>query len=211
MRKIFVSVLGVLAMVMGMAAFAVAPAQAATLPPDANGYKFWSPYVCVDGSAINGDYYRVAYIAQQWNIRSGYNLHLDYEDDCVAAGYPPSRSMVIGSYTNNTDGYCLTFTNQQTEGYGGFARWTNRPGAYVNFGGPGTPCIQNQTYRDHIVSEAIGYLIGLKMLNSTGYNSRVMNGTTWSWQNVPLPDVNSGSTVANIYTNVYCQPVGTAC
>lgn len=186
--------------------------QSATvaIPADASGYKFWSPDICVDGSAINGSYYRVAYLAQQWNIKSGNNVHLNYEDDCAAAGYPPSRRMVVGTFSSDTIGNCLTQTNYQTEGYHGFARWTNGPGVYINIGSGGA-CVQNQNYRDHIVSAAIGWLLGLKPLNSAGYNSRVMNNTTWSFNNVPLPDLNSGSTLANIYTNVYCQPSGTTC
>lgn len=198
--------------------FGVAPAQAAgqtsqsatvAIPPDANGYKFWSPSICVDGSGINGAYYRVAYIAQQWNIRAQGALSLDYSDDCVADGYPPSRRMVIGSYSNASDASCVTTTNVETEGYHGFMRWTNGPGSYINFAKPS--CISSQTRRDHVVSEAIGILLGLRGLNSTGYNSRVMNGTNWSWDNVPLPDVNSGDTVFNIYSNVYCLPEGTTC
>ena len=208
MRKFFMTVIAAVAMLLGGLA-AAAPASAVAIPSDLNGHKFWSSYICVDGSAINGDYYRVAYIAQQWNIRSGYNLHLDYEDDCAVAGYPPSRRMVVGTYNNVNDANCLVVTNAQTEGYGGFARWTNGPGIYINTAF--STCVGGQGARDKIVSQSIGYLLGLKILNSEAYNSRVMNNTEWSRTYVTLPDTNSGSRLANLYTNVYCQPEGTVC
>ena len=217
MRKFFIAMVMAIAILFAGVATSVAPAQATSAavtqataqPADINGYKFWSPSICVDGSAINGSYYRVAYIAQQWNIRAQGALALDYENDCAAAGYPPSRRMVIGTYTNATDGKCLTITNAGTAGYNGFARWTDGPGAYINL--YGSNCVYNQTFRDHVVSNAIGYLLGLQVLNSSGYNSRVMNSTAWSWSNVPLPDINSGDTLFNIYSNVYCLPAGSTC
>jgi hypothetical protein len=213
-RKFVSAVVAFVAMVAGLLAVAT-PAQAVEQPADINGYKFWTPSVCVEpGSGIPDDisqqtYYRLAYIAQQWNLRSNGVLKLDYSTDCAADGYTPSRRMVIGTYSGATDGGCLAATNQQTEGLNGFARWTNSPGMYINRNYQN--CVYNQTYRDHMVSESIGYLLGLKVLNSTGYNSRVMNNTAWSLSNVPLPDVYSGQRVAEIYSGMYCQPAGTVC
>lgn len=208
MNKRFASlVLAVLA-ILGFGLVAATPASAAPLPPDANGYKFWSPSICVDGSAINGAYYRVGYIAQQWNLKTS-TLSLDYADDCAAAGYPPSRRMVIGTYNNPNDNACLLQTNTQATYLNGMWRWTNGPGSYINIGQ--SACVSSQTRRDHYVSMAIGQLLGLQVLNSSGYNSRVMNSTQWSVDNVPLPDQNSANTLDAIYSYAYCQPFGTTC
>lgn len=207
MKRRVLSVCIALMAVLGIAFGSAGAASATPIPPDANGYKFWSPSVCVDGSAINGTYYRVGYLAQQWNLRAPI-LALDYEDDCAAAGYPPSRRMVIGTF-NNPASDCLALTNGQVDTVNGYHRWTNGPGMYINIGV--ASCVSSQTRRDHIVSQAIGYLLGLQVLGSSGYNSRVMNNTTYSWDNVGLPDQNSGNTVEAIYGYAYCQPFGTVC
>jgi hypothetical protein len=213
MRKIFMAVVAAVAILMS-GLVGTQTASAAELPPDASGYKFWSPNICVEaGNGIPDNpadqtYYRVAYIAQQWNLRTTI-LSLDYSADCAADGYPPSRRMVIGTYSNPTDTEsCMRAANVETEGLNGFARWTNGPAIYIR---REASCASAQVYRDHAVSQAIGYLLGLKILNSSGYNSRVMNNTTWSWQNVPLPDQNSGNTLSAIYAYAYCQPFGTVC
>lgn len=184
-----------------------ATAVTAVLPPDVGGWKFWSYSVCVDGSAINGAYYRVAQLAQQWNLRAPI-MQLDYSDDCAADGYPPSRRMVVGSYNNPSDATCWRNTNNQTSTVNGMKRWTNGPAIYINFGQPS--CIQGQARRDHVVSAVIGWVLGLNFLNSTGYNSRVMNMTAFSWDNVGTPDTHSGDTLNDIYGYAYCDP-GTLC
>jgi hypothetical protein len=61
-----------------------------------------------------------------------------------------------------------------------------------------------------MVSGSIGYLLGLGWLQSDNYNSRVMNGTEWSRENVGTPDVYSGAMLTDIYNGVYCDS-GTAC
>lgn len=218
MRKILVSVLGVLAILVGVVAV-TQPAQAAStetasaqvvIPPDVQNplKKFWTPNVCIDGSAINGAYYRVGYLAQQWNLRAPL-MGLDYSDDCAADGYSPSERMVVGTFNNPADNHCWLLTNQQTAYLNGAYRWTNGPGIYINIGIPS--CVSSQTRRDHAVSFAIGFVLGLNQLNSTGYNSRVMNQTAFSWDNVPLPDQNSGNTLGAIYAYAYCDPFGTTC
>lgn len=220
LKKILALVAGVMAL---FAVLASAPAQAApetsisaqyALPPDAAGWKFWTPSVCVDaGSGIPDDiasqtYYRVAYLAQQWNLRTSL-LQLDYEADCAAAGYPPSRIMVIGTFKNTTLGACYQQTNRSYTDYtNGMYRWTNSPGMYINLI-PG--CVDNQTMRDHMVSAAIGEILGAKLLNSSGYDSRVMNMTAWSRNNVALPDQNTANLLDAIYAYTYCQPFGTTC
>ena len=197
--------------------YVTAPAQAAPaavqtastlpLPPDANGEMFWNYQICVEpGSGIPDSIsqqtnYRLAYIAQQWNIRAQGALALDYSTDCAADGYPPSRRMVVGLFSNSSISACNYLKNGQTDYYEGMYRWTNGPGVYINTAF--SQCVGSQTHRDHIVSASIGYLLGLQNLSSSGYNSRVMNNTAWSWDNVPLPDTNSGATLVNIYSCLY--------
>lgn len=188
---------------------AATPAQAYIYDPAINGRKFASTAVCVDGSAINGQYWRVAYIAQQWNLKAGTDvLKLDYEDDCAAAGYPPSRRMVIGTFSNVSEQGCIYLVNQQTSKYNGFDRWTNGPGAYINLAH--IDCNNGQNSRDHWVSLAIGWHLGLLAHDSAGWNSRVMNQTDWSIYNVPLPTAAEGQKVREIYLGVFCDQ-GTVC
>lgn len=202
MKRLMVAVVAVVAILGGFAT----PAQAALPHPvDINGARFWSGKVCVDGSAINGPYWRVSYIAQQWNLRVGDTniLALDYEDDCVAAGYPPSRRMVIGTFNNSDIRMCNLATNYSTDYYNGMNRWTNGPGMYINLGVSG--CFSTQNRRDHFVSSAIGHLLGLRSFESEQSHllSRVMNDTTYSLDAVPLPDATSGQRVREIYTGMY--------
>ena len=212
MKRFLMAVVAIAALLTG-AVVSAAPASAAPTvavvsttaeyephPATINGYRFWSPSICIDGSAINGPYYRVAYIAQQWNLKTS-GLALDYSDDCVADGYPPSRRMVIGMFSSNDpDQGCTLGTNLGVDFYNGMYRWTDGPGVYLK----NDPlCNGSQTRRDHLVSAAIGSTLGLKILNSSGYNSRVVNMTLWSWDNVPLPDVNSGVLLADINAGVY--------
>jgi hypothetical protein len=215
MRKSLSAVIALLMLGLGALVVSV-PAQASSsttsgattlpLPPDANGEMFWSPYICVEPGAGIPDaisdqtYYRLAYLAQQWNLRANGAIALDYSTDCAADGYPPSRRMVIGLYSS-TASVCNYLKNGQTDYYEGMYRWTNGPAVYINTANAG--CVSSQTRRDHIVSASIGYLLGLQNLNSSGYNSRVMNFTTWSWDNVPLPDSNSGLTLIYIYSCKY--------
>jgi hypothetical protein len=190
------------AMVLG---FGTAPAQAAEPHPlDINGVRFWSGKICVDGSAINGRNWRVGYIAQQWNLRVADTnvLALDYADDCVAAGYPPSRRMVIGTFSNPNYGECLLPTNKATDEHNGMSRWTKGPGMYINVGISG--CFSTQNRRDHNVSSAIGWLLGLTEINSPDSKlDRVMNQTTQTLDNIPLPDPVSGQRVKEIYQGKY--------
>lgn len=181
---------------------AAVPASAAeSLPSTANGYRFWTgTTLCVDGSAINGSYYQVAYLAQQWNLATSY-IALDYSDDCVADGYPPSRRMVVGTYYNATNKACLYLTNGYVDTVGQFNRWTSGPGVYINTAY--TDCVGSQARRDHFVTQAIGYLLGADNFLSAGYNSRVMNNTDWSITNVTRPDQYTSALLTNIYAGLY--------
>ncbi|MFC0626720.1 hypothetical protein [Kribbella deserti] len=201
MKRVLIAMTAVLAGILGSIA---APAQAfAAHPPDINGYRFWSGNLCIDGSGIDGPYYRVKYIAQLWNLRVGDTsvLGLNYRDDCAAAGYPPSRRMVIGQYKDSNSAECDLLLNPETAEYDEMLRWTNGPAIYINVAN--LTCIGSQARRDHEVSSAIGYLLGLQELNSDAYDNRVMSGTWWSMNNVPFPDSISGQRVHQIYSDVY--------
>lgn len=201
--KRVISALAAFVAALGILAGGSIPAQAIEPhPPTINGARFWTGSLCVDGSAINGPYYRVGYQAQQWNLRVGNSsvLALSYQDDCAAAGYPASRRMVVGTFSN-PDKPCLLLTNAAYSTYNGMDRWTAGPGMYLNtyF----ASCVGSQNRRDHYVSAAIGYMLGLEHLNSSGYNSRVMNHTDWSRDNVTVADQASGDLVWSIYTGAY--------
>jgi len=116
--------------------------------------------------------------------------------------------MVVGLFSNATYNDCILSTNTQADYLNGMYRWTNGPGQYVN---NRTGCTDNQDKRNKLLSVAIGERLGLKDLNSSGYDSRVMNFTAWSWANATTPDQNSGNTVEAIYGYTYCQPFGTVC
>jgi hypothetical protein len=176
-----------------------------SFPTEVNGCKFYTKAVCVDGSAINGTYYRVAAIAQQWNIQG--NVELTYQDDCVAAGYTPSRRMVVNTSHGGSAGSCLTWTNTQASVSQGMARWTNGPGAYVNVDNPS--CVSGQTRRDHAVSMAIGWLLGASTLNSSGWASRVMYSGNFSL--IGTPTAADGGNVYQIYVGSYCTPKFSGC
>lgn len=169
------------------------------LPNDVSGCKFYTgKTLCVDGSGINGAYYRVAVIAQAWNnaVGSPNTLALDYSDDCAADGYPPSRRMVIdGYYGDPNDGICTIYTNTgRTVGTSSFDWWTQGPGAYIDFN---STCVQGQAARDKAVSMAIGRHLGLALLSSSGFASRVMYTGSYA---VTMPDANSGATLYKIYS-----------
>jgi len=214
MKKRLAAILVALGLLIGAAVVSAVPSQASdsvaskatAMPAEANGFKFWTGSICIDGSGINSDRYLVAYLAQQWNLRVNNPdyLSLQYEDDCAAAGYPPSRRMVVGAYNNPNDPYCTTPVNQQYADYGGFHRWTNGPGVYLNIGQ--LNCVSSQNRRSHLVSMAIGNVLGLKLLNSAGYNSRVMNQTAYSYDNIYLPDQNSALVLSGIYGGLWCNP-----
>lgn len=178
-----------------------------TFPTDVNGCRFWSASntlspigVCVDGSGINGDYYRVAYIAQRWNTAVDLSVFaLNYEDDCVAANYPPSRRFVVGTFNNPAEPNCLKLTNLGGTVYNGMYRWSDGPGVYINIAHSG--CVGSQTYRDHEVSTAIGYIMGLSTLASSGWASRVM--CSCSRGTVAFPDAASAQKLREVYSGYY--------
>lgn len=209
MRKIFVAVMAAVASLAAVIATAT-PANAYIDDPMISGYKFYTGQgLCVEAPNVNGSYYRVAYIAQTYNNLIGTDVvAMNYRDNCATAGYPPSRSMGIGLFTNPDYPYCFYHTNQQTATYNGFQRWTNRPWTYINTAF--SNCVSGQNRRDHSVSWAIGRHLGLVGLGSAGWNSHVMNQTQWSIDNVPLPIAQEGQKLREVYLGVFCDS-GTVC
>lgn len=171
--------------------------QNSNLPTEVNGCKFWTgTTICVDGSGINGAYYDVDGIAQKWNIAVGTPtaFALDYSNDCVADLYTPSLRMVIDGYHGGTSGACMLITNAARVTYQNFQRWTNGPGAYINL--DRSDCVGSQFRRNHSVSAAIGYLIGLEVLSSSGWSGRVMYNDSDAQQ---YPTNGDATTVREIY------------
>ena len=214
MKRLLTAIIAAAALLTGAVVSTAPPATAATtsvqnytdecnyipaLPNDVSGCKFYTGTIlCVDGSRINGAYYRVAVIAQAWNnaVGSSNTLALDYSDDCAAEGYPPSRRMVIdGYYGDPNDGLCTIYTNTgRTVGTSSFDWWTQGPGAYIDFN---STCVQGQAARDKAVSMAIGRILGLALVPTSGFSSRVMNINSTS---VTMPDSASGATLYKIYS-----------
>ena len=147
----------------------------------------------------------MAYLAQQWNVKG--NVALSYHDDCAAAGFPPSRRMVIGISHGGATGSCKTRTNDGTALYQGMLRWTDGPGIYINVDNPA--CVSGQTRRDHAVSSSIGSLLGLSSLYSSGWASHVMYVPDYSL--VGLPTDNEGGLDYQIYVGSYCTPKFSGC
>lgn len=200
MKKVLIALAGVLAL------FTATALPAAAIPADISGVKFWSASrtlspvgVCVDGSAIDGPYYKVAQIAQAWNVAvNSPNFALNYEADCAAAGYPPSRRFVIGIFTNTGLDNCLYRTNDHVDSYNGLYRWTQGPGIYMN---TAADCLSGQIRRDHEVSLAIGYIMGLQVVDGAGWTSRVMCSCTRDL--ITMPDSFSATTLRNLYAGAY--------
>jgi len=194
MRKIIASVVAVLTML--VAGLVVAqPASANENGPDIGDWQFYTGLVCMADGAPE---YNVAEAAQQWNIRTNaadpdINFGISAKNNCVTAGYPPSRRFTIDVIHDSSVTWCIAYGNQERDQYG---RWTNNPYALVN---DKATCPNV----NHYISQAIGLIMGLRTLNSTGYNSRVMNNTSWSIANVSYPGEYDGIALALQYVTPY--------
>lgn len=199
MRRIIIAVLAAL----GVFAGAALPAAAAMEPgPDVSRNKFVNEVICV-GSTLNAASYPVAAIAQQWNtaVNSPYvdpYIALDFSTNCAGDGYNPSHRMTIGTFSNADYNGCLYFTNLGTTPAGGDSYmdyWTQGPGIYINTGISG--CVSTAFRRSHQVAAAIGYGLGLNVMTSSGYASRVM--CTCSLDTLRAPAYYDAYRVSQIY------------
>lgn len=202
MKRLF----AVLVLAFGIITGTAVSSQAYIDDPMINGRKFASTSLCV-GSALNQSTYRVGYVAQTINNATE-ELSLAHSTDCAGAGYPASRRMVVGTFQNPDFPHCTLFTNQQNSQYNGFSRWTNAPGMYLNTAF--STCISTQTRRDHWISQMIIWHLGLTTLDSTGWNSHVMNQTAFSRDNVGILHSSEGVKLDEIYRGVFCDS-GTVC
>lgn len=163
------------------------PAQAYTV----TGYSFWTPSVCV---ANGSNFLPIGVAAQSWNNQTDL-LTLQASNNCVNAGYTPSRRMTITTYSA-TDGKCFKVTNTEHDSLG---RWTNNPIGWININ-PSYSCTTTDTAVAHYTTQVIGYIMGLMWTNSAGLNSRVMNNTAFSVSNVPYATAYDGNDMDNFYS-----------
>lgn len=204
MKRILAALVAVAALLTGaVVTTAPASAQATDYPATISGKKFWTGSVCM---AVGDTTIDAPYIAQLWNNATpGTIMGITASNNCVTAGYTPSTRFTIDTYSAN-DGTCGYLANPDGSKpvsaslYNGIWRYTNNPVVWVNkYGG----CWSNSSRRAHAVSMMIGFVMGLEPLNSSGYNSRVMNQTAWSYDNVPYPETYSGTLLGNLYAGEY--------
>lgn len=182
------------------------PAAAASYP--LTHWRFWTGDICM---AIGDTSLNAGAIASKWNAVSHGVVNIRSANNCVTAGYPPSRRFTIDTINRPYDA-CAFATdingsmlvpgtgnsndnpnNPQLE-----ELYSNNPRAWVN---TNSKCVDDHTnVRIHYVSAAIGVVLGLARTNSSGYNSRVMNMTDYSTHNVPYPDANSGALLNFVYS-----------
>lgn len=184
------------------------PAASSALEPlpDMNRAKYINGVICV-GSTLNPSYYPVAATAQLWNNAVNprpetQTISLDFSTNCAADGYSPSHRMTIGTFSNPDYNGCLYFTNLGRTPAGGDSQldyWTQGPGVYINTGIPG--CVSTAFRRGHQVTAGIGYALGLQLLTSSGWASRVM--CTCSLDTIRSPDNTSAYRVFQIYSGSF--------
>lgn len=185
------------------------PAHAIIEPgPDVSRSAFVNGVICV-GSTLNPAYYPVGAIAQQWNVAVNPTrdpndniINLDFSTDCAADGYTPSHRMVIGTFNNPNFNGCIVTTNNQSvpaDGDSYMNWWTNGPAAYINVGIPG--CVSTAFRRSHQVAAAIGTRLGLNIMTSSGWASRVQ--CTCSIDTLRAPSFYDASKVAQIYQHSF--------
>ena len=176
----------------------VAVTTASAVPANAScGYvnyiKFWTHSICM---AIGDTGIEAPAMAQQWNVQGG--MAIQAANNCVTAGYSPSRRFTIETYDGGNECWKVLGPNGAQpaldSGVGGWWRYTNNPVLWLNRG-----CFASVAARRHYVSAGIGSVIGLASMNSSGMNSRVVNMTTWSILNVPTADPYSGDLAESIY------------
>lgn len=212
MRRILAAVVTV--MVTAVISTAPADARTVALEPlaDMNGAKYINGVICV-GSTLDPAYYPVGATAQLWNNAvnpdpetqppgSTPPIQLDFSTNCANDGYIASHRMTIGTFNNPNYNGCLYFTNLGRTPAGGDSQldyWTQGPGVYINVGISG--CVSTAQRRGHQVTAAIGYALGLQLLTSSGWASRVM--CTCSLDTIRSPDNTSVYRVWQMYTGSF--------
>lgn len=196
MRKIILSLLAALAVLV-----------AGTLPASAaypvHYWRFWSPDICM---TIGDTSLNAGKIAASWNAAAGGYVSLHSANNC-STSYPPSRRFTIDTIHDPgaSPMWCVRITDinggplsafvDGNQGEGSWMLYNNNPRTWIN-----SACLYYPEYVNHLVSAAIGAMLGLSVTNSAGYNSRVMNMTLESIYNVPFPEKYSGGLLRTIYT-----------
>lgn len=181
------------------------PARAATTASLITGDRFWTYQLCM---AVGDTTIELPYLAQQWNIRGG--MAIQASNNCVDAGYPPSRRFTVDTFydaasnemwriRNPGGGILYPGTGLACNDAYTMCKYTNNPVLLINY----KYLYAGGTQKRHMVSAALGNLLGLATTNSSGYNARVMNFTAWSIQNVGVADVYSGALMEDLYNGMY--------
>jgi len=209
-RRILAAVVAALVIVTGTASAEAHTTSSTVLEPlsDMNRARYVDERICV-GSTLDPAYYPVAATAQLWNNAVNDDssvtppqLALDFSTNCAADGYIASHRMTIGTFSNPDYNGCLYFTNLGRTPAGGDSQldyWTQGPGVYINAGISG--CVSTAQRRGHQITAGIGYALGLQLLTSSGWASRVM--CTCSLDTIRSPDNTSAYRVGQIYTGSF--------
>lgn len=167
--------------------------------PFLNSFVFAGPRVCM---AIGDTTINSPALAQQWNLRDSGGIAITAANNCVTAGYPGNRRFTIDTYVGSTS-RCIILTDRTGDAFdpagdatpvGGNWQYDNNPIIWVN-----RNCYSTFAARDHYTSAAIGYVMGLALLNSSSSDSRVVNMTPWSIRNVTVADQYSAAILHRLY------------
>lgn len=196
MKRLLTGLVALL-MILGLSAQTAQASEWALL----SGWRFYTPSVCM---AIGDNGIEAGAIAQKWNVASGGELKITASSNCVTAGYPPSRRFTIDTFRDvSSTAPCAKVTDHNGnyldggadgDAVNGWWRYTNNPIAWVN-----TWCFSSTTRRRHATSAAIGNVLGLETLNTSVYDSRVVNFTDFSQDNIPYPDARSADLLRRVY------------
>jgi hypothetical protein len=181
------------------------PAAAAPLP--VTHWRHYTGDICMAIGDVN---LNSGYIAGKWSAVSGYKVNIRSANNCVTLGYPPSRRFTLDTisrqyeacaFVTNIDGTMLIPNrdgnlNPNNPSSGEYL-YSNNPRAWVN---THSSCAYWPDFRAHFASQAVGLLLGLDKTNSSGYDSRVMNNTQYSINNIEWPDNPSGSLLNFLYS-----------
>lgn len=175
--------------------------------PDPSVYgnvRFWSGNICM---SVGDTSIEAAYNAQVWNNATK-NVSITASNNCVTAGYPPSRRFTITTFYDR-QAYCTDVSGVNGRGtdyswdgpVNGWLRYTNNPVVWINRACSGYAI--GSTQLRHYVSQGIGLVLGLRVHDSDAWNSRVMNQTLWSAENVPGPNAAEAKIVSDVYGGIY--------
>jgi hypothetical protein len=175
-------------------------------PSDMSGVRFTYRTICVHTNVDIGNF-PVDWAAQQFNLRSSGILKLTYSSNCVAAGYSETQFFSVIARWAPSDWHCITTpSTNQSQNWGSLYHWSDHhPSVYINVGNPDV-CggLYHLDYGAHFASEAVGVMLGLKLVCGYGWRARVMD---WCDEEakagVPWATTMEGNRIAEIYQDVY--------